>query len=62
MTPKTSNQNHPIALFSQPERRGALHKKSDLIDRFVKEPWFMASSNYLHDEKRIMALLMVMML
>jgi hypothetical protein len=33
-----------------------------LIDRFVKEPWFMASSNYLHDEKRIMALLMVMML
>jgi len=30
--------------------------------RFLKEPWFMASSIYLQDEKRIMALLMVMTL
>ena len=30
--------------------------------RFLKEPWFMASSVYLQDEKRIMALLMVMTL
>ncbi len=30
--------------------------------RFLKEPWFMASSIYLQNEKRIMALLMVMTL
>jgi len=30
--------------------------------RFLKEPWFMASSIYLQDEKRVMALLMVMTL
>jgi hypothetical protein len=36
MTPKTYNQNHPIALFNRPNRSGALHKKLDLMFVYVR--------------------------